>query len=932
MQKIKVLEKLWFVQTKEFRFILIIFAIFALNACASQPEKSMPRTGSTNSEIYAEPKIDSIDINLELSKNDFVIFHQSFPYTSSLQTKIKDFYFVRVHRQTPVALNLESNTSLDKIKNPRFYGYGLQHKRNKTIIPIYGELTGVTQVRGVSGLLDEKVSYRGYFGFKQHFKWFRDKGSSSDDLTRKLSLASFAGERTISRRTDFVFSSQVLSKSCIRKGKNKVQNPSDLVSFHLVPGVEASLGSKQWFVYTNLPKPVNLNFDFPSQSIFNNLVKSSNELPSIFFNFTDNNYIKCYSLGDLQVKNRLGKQEHKYSVFYPLLNQFGRFSNFGTSKYPKFNFSLDNDSVNYQRLITDYRYASQFLLFSRQLIIDSAGNTIAVPTVKMSVSGYKNMLYAKDTAGNLEVWDIGLQSAGFDHNESFFGEKILTRLPITISTLDKLHQNGWSELCENGHKIMIGTCEGSTYPQVIFFNGKTEQIEISYSPSERHIYSWNADRRTYDIRNLPPLFASGQSDEEVRATLMCEQLEENLAAIDQRLDKPFLNENPFAKWFEQDVPRLMSYIRKGERAPTPAYEIAMKAIKHERRGIDQLWSLLNQTKRAHSLADDKYCPETKNLANDYRSYTQELYDQLNSSLSKMSSEIERQGWEIYRATKEAHEARLKAQTAEYNRQLWASTLSSIRNTIDISKIVNEISASTRSLAHQGRQLQYRYHKHRAQPKKNTDSGKPIKNVSTHGIVTNDSTSTVDNKPVTQSQPSNSSASNNKISKTPEQISISPAVNSQSTSIHSDYGNAPRAPSSNDSVQSNQTISGASSTNKTQNEQPRLPKFVYVKEVKAEHTGYAFSSEAQALKGIQETWALNALNTYCQDKYPQSSGQDGVKKVSAIKVVRATDSNWHAWGLVEGYCRILPHHALYEKIRNCPSERPGQPNCAVRERY
>jgi hypothetical protein len=109
------------------------------------------------------------------------------------------------------------------------------------------------------------------------------------------------------------------------------------------------------------------------------------------------------------------------------------------------------------------------------------------------------------------------------------------------------------------------------------------------------------------------------------------------------------------------------------------------------------------------------------------------------------------------------------------------------------------------------------------------------------------------------------------------------------------------------------------------------KYVYVRDVPFEHRGYAFSSHEEAVKGMTGNYASGALSEHCKESYDVSF-RNGVKSVTAIETRQFSASFWHATAYVSGYCRILNFHNNYDSIPNCPSERSGQSDCAVRDMY
>ena len=110
-----------------------------------------------------------------------------------------------------------------------------------------------------------------------------------------------------------------------------------------------------------------------------------------------------------------------------------------------------------------------------------------------------------------------------------------------------------------------------------------------------------------------------------------------------------------------------------------------------------------------------------------------------------------------------------------------------------------------------------------------------------------------------------------------------------------------------------------------------PKYIFVREISVVHKGYAFSTQQEAIDGLSGTWAASALSEYCNLQYGVSY-RGGLVSVTELNVYKSNGAAWHGAALASGYCRVLPFHESYDRVRNCPAERSGQVDCAVKAMY
>lgn len=114
--------------------------------------------------------------------------------------------------------------------------------------------------------------------------------------------------------------------------------------------------------------------------------------------------------------------------------------------------------------------------------------------------------------------------------------------------------------------------------------------------------------------------------------------------------------------------------------------------------------------------------------------------------------------------------------------------------------------------------------------------------------------------------------------------------------------------------------------------PDGPRYIYVDDLFFEHRGHAFSTRDQLVKGLSNTWASRALSKHCETNWQGGDGHNGVVNVDRIETEQVASTRWVGSARLDGYCRLLSTDADYDKVRPCPSESRGQPNCYVRDLY
>ncbi len=111
-----------------------------------------------------------------------------------------------------------------------------------------------------------------------------------------------------------------------------------------------------------------------------------------------------------------------------------------------------------------------------------------------------------------------------------------------------------------------------------------------------------------------------------------------------------------------------------------------------------------------------------------------------------------------------------------------------------------------------------------------------------------------------------------------------------------------------------------------------PRYIFVRDLAFEHRGWAFSTEQQAIDGLQGTWARSALSDYCGSSWAGGDGYRGVVDVDGISLEQISSSRWVGSARLNGYCRLNSTDADYDKVPACPTQSRGQPNCYVDQRY
>ena len=689
-------------------WVIAVLLAVMLSGCVTQPSVPDSAGGAPaqSGQTESQPTIESVAIPANFFALGINAWHPRLAY----QLK-NGFEFIRIPPESAVSLSLDSDSSLDQLRNPLFWGYGVRHTASNRILPVYGQL----DAQGLDPLSNKPipVRYKGYFKLHQ-FTPYNKKETVSQAL-KSVSLVGFAGERTFKGETHFVVSTQFANAVACEWQYNFWNSdqrvwgtqPDDLLSFHARIGRDHNEKGQQWRIYPQMPRPVILDLEKPSLDIFEKLIASVNELPKAQYRqnrkYADD-YIEC-KYAQAYGGNNIGNNQHRYALFYPRLKQFGRLAPVETDfRFKRTPGLLEGANLSFGNKPGTL---SKFLLMSRYEPW-LAEKDVSLPVASFSEFG-SDMLYAVGPDNQLELWHVDPQTPDKEVKTRLFkawGHKVKHRFPLPWSDLDQLVSQGYLEKCDDQQFLLIGACDGSRFPTVVKSN-RGEQMEVWDSAEERRLYSWNPSNKRLEVSQLAPLSEGAEAVTASRELFICQQLTDNLSKIDKRLQRSFISDRPYASWYENDVPRLMQYVRRAEYAPRydDPGDVADNLNDRERAGARELYKLWQQARRAERLANEAYCPETKALAAQYVPLVGDLHSNIVATLDGIWKDVQQQAqdieWQINRSVR-AKDAR---EAEAWRQQFWANTARQLQSTMDITSTVNQITAQTNAMYQNALQIQ-----------------------------------------------------------------------------------------------------------------------------------------------------------------------------------------------------------------------------------
>ncbi|WP_296057306.1 hypothetical protein [uncultured Amphritea sp.] len=688
-------------------FVASLVLIFSGCVSPTVPDSIHPSAASQQAnQAASKPPIESIAIPSDFFASGISSWHPRLTY----QLK-NGFEFIRIPPESAVQLSIDSDSSLDQLRNPVFWGYGIRHIASNRILPVYGQL----EAQGWDPLTNKRspVRYKGYFKLHQ-FSPSDNKETVSLALQR-VSLVGFAGERTFMDETHFVVSTQVANASACEwqynfwnsKQRFWGTQADDLLSFHARIGRSHNEKGQQWRIYPQMPRPVILDLEKPDLTIFKKLIASVAELPTAQYrqnrkyssDYIECNYAQAYS------GNNIGNAQHRYALFYPRLKQFGRLAPVETN----FRFNRTPGLLAGAKLSYGSKPGSlsKFLLMSRYEPW-MAKKRVSLPVASFSEFG-SDMLYAVGPNNQLELWHVDPKTPDKEIKARLFkswGHKVKHRFPLPWSDLDQLVSQGYLEKCDAQQQLLVGACDGSRFPTVLKSN-RGEQMEVWDSAEERWLYSWNPSNKRLEVSQLAPLSEGAEAVTASREQFICQQLADNLSKIDRRLQRSFISDRPYTTWYENDVPRLMGYARQAVYAPrydSPT-DVADKINDRERAGARELYTLWQQARRAERLASEQYCPETKALAAEYVPLVGDLHTSIVSTLDGIWKDVQQQAWDIEAQINRSVRSKNARDAEAWQRQFWANTTRQLQSTMDITSTVNQITAQTNAMYQNTLQIQ-----------------------------------------------------------------------------------------------------------------------------------------------------------------------------------------------------------------------------------
>ncbi|MEW9799053.1 hypothetical protein [Alteromonas sp. CYL-A6] len=676
----------------------VVSAVY-LSACGSTSVPS-PQNASVNAQASANPTGQKNVSPFQVSDVGYI---SAWSWLSNVNFQKEEWEFLLIPEDNVQSVTFRADFSLDNIGRGAFWGYALRHKYTGRILPVYGEL----KARGTDKYSGESLPLimQGYFNLAAFGSFERD--DSTSERLRYVGLTGFSGQRWVEGRQDS-FNQHVMIRQArdkrycefvydfwdgSRQGSGiEYENLSPLRFAH---GHTVDMQGEQWLVYSNLPRPVNMELIAPSPEILSALMGTLQTLPQVNYTATfsyaddhlDCRYAKVY--GGVNV----GNKQHDYSLFYPEVSQFGALLKRGDS----FRWRSNHLAYSFAREMfgTKPGAMGKFLALSRyEPAMDKERRDRELNLMQLTEFS-PDFVYAQGPAGQLEIWQLGGPGESLGYA---LANTVRHRFPVHVEQAARLASQGYLEECPDGMRLLTGDCYGEFYPTVRR-SESGEQVEIWHSADERTLFAWNPSSNKLETTDLPPLSEGMAAQIRQRDSFLCQQLAENLARIDQRLQRPFMSQRPYSDWYDNYVPRFLDYIQRGEMTPANQgpRDVASRLERAEYTGMNELSRLLNQAKRAEKLASPELCPDTKALAASYVPMVESLRSELSSTLGEITDVVHNQANQLARDIYQAEKARLRAETRAWNRQFWANAMNELRATVDISQTVNDITQRTNQM-------------------------------------------------------------------------------------------------------------------------------------------------------------------------------------------------------------------------------------------
>lgn len=327
------------------------------------------------------------------------------------------------------------------------------------------------------------------------------------------------------------------------------------------------------------------------------------------------------------------------------------------------------------------------------------------PSDDLSLSNFetfnKDFLYALGPNNELEFWKVDPTAPKSEAKTLLFSnysnKRVTHRLPVPWSDLQKLSEDRRIGVCDNNMSLLLGACDGTRYPTVIKAKDGN-QIDLWLSPSDRYLYSWNLSKKITEVVTLNPIVGNPSDFIASRENFICEQLEGNLASLDIRLQKPFINSQPFNRWYTQDVPYYFSLIRQVKEDRQQPSSVAGRYNDQERQGLRELRDLLNQAKKAEGTASSIFCPEIKSLASEYVPLVSNLYSETSKFIDTLWDDVRDQSYQLDRQIFDSVRNKRKREAEAWQRNFWANTMSQMQqNVINMNNDINRITAQTKAM-------------------------------------------------------------------------------------------------------------------------------------------------------------------------------------------------------------------------------------------
>ncbi len=678
-------------------FLCLIPLYLSLSACSSTPPVTNEVQAISSAALSEQPAPSAIQ-SIPAGYASLSNWGQNF-YTVG-----KDWEFLLIPENNPQTVRFDADLSLNELPQGQFWGYALRHSATGRTLPLYGELRG----NGTDRLTEREVQLvmQGYFSHTA-FGRFEQSDSTADRLD-SVGLSGFAGQRWKNGEQD-AFNSHMISRRA-RDGRfcefvydfwdagrqGSGIEFEDLSTFRFTHGHSLTLNKEPWLVYRNLPRPINLSLQAPSEKILRQLLSTHDELPLARYDRTfpyAEDHLDCKTTRVFGGQN-VGNSQHEYSLFYRPLSQFGKLVDRGKS----YRYRNQGGVYEFARGMygTQRGGMGKFLALSRyEPVMDRSREGRSLNLMNLTEFS-PDLLYARGPQGQLEIWQVG--GAGEKQQGYVLGNPLRQRFPVHIEQLDVLTTQGYLMECADGLQLLVGSCDGAVFPTVRR-SASGEQVEVWASAEDRTLFAWNPSNKKLETAALPPLSEGMEAQTYERDRFLCEQLSDNMAQVDRRLQRPFLSKRPYASWYEQHVPRFLSYVQQGQSSPRNQgpKDVANRLDYQERRGLNEISELLSQVRRAEKLANADVCPETQALASEYVPMVAELRATLIQSLNALWEPVRGQAdqlsWDIFQAGR----SRRKAEAEAWQRQFWANAVQDFQSKVDITQTVNQITAQTNQM-------------------------------------------------------------------------------------------------------------------------------------------------------------------------------------------------------------------------------------------